>query len=116
MSNTVTREALAAQLIRLADILRDCGRLVSKSGEAEKIMRDAAATLATQPARPSTELLSLRAEAEALRNALQDVREALHLENEKLRGPICDTIWMPHGAETLFDFLDAAIAATKGTT
>lgn len=64
----------------------------------------------------SAEITRLRAEAEALRNALQDVREALHLENEKLRGPICDTIWMPHGAETLFDFLDAAIAATKGTT
>lgn len=55
----------------------------------------------------------LRAEAEALRKALQDVREALRLENDKVRGPICDTIWMPQGAETLFDFLDAAIAATK---
>ena len=64
----------------------------------------------------AAEITRLRAEAEALRKALQDVREALHLENEKLRGPICDTIWMPHGAETLFDFLDAALDATKGTT
>lgn len=39
--------ALSAELIRLADIMRDCGRLVSTSGHAERVMRDAAVALST---------------------------------------------------------------------
>jgi hypothetical protein len=34
--------ALARELVRLADIMKDCGQLVSKSGNAESIMRRAA--------------------------------------------------------------------------
>lgn len=58
----------------------------------------------------------LRAETEALRKALRTVRDILETENEDPFGPICDTIWMPGGTETLFDFIGAAIAATKGAT
>lgn len=56
------REAprLAKELVRLADILRDCGRLVSKSGAAEKIMRDAAEALAlSAPASDTRHLVDL---------------------------------------------------------
>ena len=46
---------LAAELIRLANILRDCGRLVSRNGE--QILRQAAESLAAanapQPAEPA---------------------------------------------------------------
>lgn len=38
-------QKLAKELVRLADILRDCGRLISTSGDAERIMREAAAAL-----------------------------------------------------------------------
>lgn len=48
LSQPATPEpVLSIELIRLADIIRDCGRLVSKSGNAERIMRDAARVLAT---------------------------------------------------------------------
>lgn len=46
--------ALSAELIRLADIMRDCGRLVSTSGHAERVMRDAAVALST-PQPPAQE-------------------------------------------------------------
>ncbi len=40
------RAELIRELVRLADIHRDCGRLVSKDGTAERVMRKAAALLA----------------------------------------------------------------------
>ncbi len=43
------RGALASELLRLADIMRDCGRLVSTSGNGEKVLRDSAAALASKP-------------------------------------------------------------------
>lgn len=43
--------------------------------------------------------------------ALVEIRRALQEANEKPNGPICDTIWMPGRPETLFDFIDEAIAA-----
>lgn len=49
-----------------------------------------------------------------LLSALVSVRNALGMANEEKNGPIRDTIWMPNGPETLFDFIDAAIAAEKG--
>lgn len=42
-------QKLAKELVRLADILRDCGRLISTSGDAERIMREAAAALTAAP-------------------------------------------------------------------
>lgn len=48
---------LAKELVRLADILRDCNRLVSPGGTAEAVMRDAAAALASRsaPQQPANE-------------------------------------------------------------
>lgn len=48
-----------------------------------------------------------------LLSALEAARTTLERENQREGGPICDTIW--HGdAETLFDFMDSAIAKAKG--
>jgi hypothetical protein len=47
--------------------------------------------------------------------ALEASRNALDIANNMNNGPICDTIWMPSLCpETLFDFMDAAIASVKG--
>lgn len=48
-----------------------------------------------------------------LQETLRAVREALQLANDTPNGPINDTIWMPHGPETLFDFIDAALDAPQ---
>lgn len=48
-----------------------------------------------------------------LRDAFINARYALQLANDTPNGPICDTIWMMHSMETLFDFMDATIAQTK---
>lgn len=47
--------------------------------------------------------------AAALLKTLIEAREALQFANDSPKGPICDTIWMMHRPETLFDFLDVAI-------
>lgn len=41
--------------------------------------------------------------------ALREVRQALQFANDSPNGPITDTIWMMHGPETLFDYIDAAL-------
>lgn len=51
--------------------------------------------------------------AESLCTAMILARQALQSANENQNGPISDTIWMPHGSETLFDFMDAAIVAAE---
>ena len=48
-----------------------------------------------------------------LRWTLNQVKRTLALANELSDGPINDTIWYS-GTETLFDFIDAAIASQKG--
>lgn len=50
--------------------------------------------------------------------ALLEAREALQFANDSPGGGISDTIWMMHRPETLFDFLDAALAkhGTKTAT
>lgn len=45
---------VAKRLVELADIMRDCGRLVSKSGAAEACLREAARMLATTKPEPMT--------------------------------------------------------------
>lgn len=45
-----------------------------------------------------------------IREALSLVREALQLANDTPNGGITDTIWMPHAPQTLFDFIDEALA------
>ena len=50
-------EPVAKDLVRLADIIRDCGRLVSTSGNAERTLRAAAELIAAAPqAKPLPEL------------------------------------------------------------
>jgi hypothetical protein len=51
-----------------------------------------------------------------LLDALINARHALQLANDTPNGPICDTIWMMHSQETLFDFMDATIARAKDAT
>lgn len=46
----------------------------------------------------------------AARDALREAREALQFANDSPGGGISDTIWMMHRPETLFDFIDAALA------
>lgn len=56
----------------------------------------------------------LTAQRDAAIETLVKTRQALEIANEMKGGPICDTIWMPSlCSETLFDFLDAAIANCK---
>jgi hypothetical protein len=56
----------------------------------------------------------LIASAPELLEALIQARHALQLANDTPNGPINDTIWMPHIPETLFDFMDSAIAKARG--
>jgi hypothetical protein len=49
-----------------------------------------------------------------LEAVLREAREALQFANDSPGGGISDTIWMMHRPETLFDFLDAALATSKG--
>lgn len=44
---------------------------------------------------------------------LSEAREALQFANDTPNGPICDTIWMMHRPETLFDFMDEALSTTN---
>ncbi len=46
--------------------------------------------------------------------AMIEAREALQFANDSPAGGISDTIWMMHRPETLFDFMDTAIARVKG--
>lgn len=60
------------------------------------------------------EIERLRKERDELLAALVNSRDALQLANEEMvDGPIVDTIWYGP-AETLFDYMDAAIAKAKG--
>ena len=55
----------------------------------------------------------LRKQRDELLAALIESRHALQFANDNPNGGISDTIWMMHGPETLFDFMDAAIAKAK---
>lgn len=55
--------------------------------------------------------LATRAVLDPMRIAMIDVRHALQFANDTPGGGINDTIWMMHQNETLFDFIDAALAA-----
>ena len=60
------------------------------------------------------EIERLRKERDELLAALVNSRDALQLASEEMvDGPIVDTIWYGP-AETLFDYMDAAIAKVKG--
>jgi hypothetical protein len=48
--------------------------------------------------------------AESVLSELRAIREALQFANESPGGPITDTIWMLHRAQTVFDALDECIA------
>lgn len=49
-----------------------------------------------------------RKDAERYLKTLIAVRHALQLANDTPNGGITDTLWMPDGTETIFDFIDAA--------
>lgn len=57
---------------------------------------------------------SLVAQRDELLAALIESRHALQYANDNPNGGISDTIWMMHRPETVFDFMDAAIAKAKG--
>lgn len=58
-------------------------------------------------------MLALQIQRDELLEALKLARKSLQVANDTTDGPIRDTIW--HGpAETLFDFMDAAIAKVEG--
>lgn len=61
------------------------------------------AALASRPAEADDE-------AARLRKVLVDVRQALQFANDSPNGGISDTLWMMHSPETVFDFIDAALA------
>lgn len=61
----------------------------------------------------SDKLDELHAQRDELLAALKAARKSLQVANDTPDGPIRDTIW--HGpAETLFDFMDAAIEKAQG--
>ncbi len=52
----------------------------------------------------------------SLSAVLREIRETLAFANDIENGPITDTIWMKHGGpQTLFDYIDAALDATRPT-
>lgn len=60
-----------------------------------------------------TELRRLHALSTELLADMKAARQSLQVANDTKNGPINDTIW--HGeAETLFDFMDYAIAKAEG--
>lgn len=59
------------------------------------------------------EVTAVVRERDALLAAIKAAREALQFANESPGGPIRDTIRMMHTPETLFDFMDAAIAQAE---
>ena len=65
-------------------------------------------------AAPQPEQENYKAQRDALLGKVIEARQALQFANDTPCGPINDTIWMMHGPETLFDFLDSAIASVKG--
>lgn len=56
---------------------------------------------------------SLAEQLEAARKVITDVRESLQFANDSPNGGINDTIWMMHRPETMFDYIDAALAAQE---
>lgn len=56
----------------------------------------------------------LEQQRDELLAAIIEARHALQFANDNPGGGINDTIWMMHRSETLFDFMDAAIAKVKG--
>lgn len=64
--------------------------------------------MADAPLTPQQQIAILAEALAASRSALGEVRRVLHAENEKPGGAIRDTIWRS-GAETLFDYIDAAL-------
>ena len=64
-------------------------------------------------AEASAELRRLHALSTELLADMKAARQSLQVANDTKNGPINDTIW--HGeAETLFDFMDYAIAKAEG--
>lgn len=55
------------------------------------------------------EMLNLDTRLAKLLAAFKEARSALQFANDSPCSGINDTIWMMHGPETLFDFMDAAI-------
>lgn len=62
---------------------------------------------------PEGDYLELQQQRDELLAALIESRHALQFAKDNPNGGISDTIWMMHGPETLFDFMDAAIAKAK---
>lgn len=58
---------------------------------------------------------ALEFQREEFLSAMIEARHTLQFENDNHGGKICDTIWMMHGPETLFDFMDDAISHVKGS-
>lgn len=58
-------------------------------------------------------IAELTEQRDELLAAVKDAREALQFANDSPGGGISDTIWMMHRPETLFDFLDEAIAKAE---
>ncbi len=53
------------------------------------------------------------ARVKELEKVLTEARESLQFANDNPGGGIDDTIWMMHRPETLFDFLDQALASQQ---
>lgn len=66
---------------------------------------------ASQPMVPTSPTIKVAigyaAPAGPLCEVLANVRNALQRANDMDCGPICDTIWMPDGMTTLFDYIDS---------
>ena len=56
------------------------------------------------------ETLNAQADNARLREAFRSARDTLQFANDSPNGGISDTIWMMHRPETLFDFMDSALA------
>jgi len=89
----------------LIEALRN-GRQIDEDGIEVAVSREAVCTAADELDRQAKEI-------EGLKAALTQVRKCLETANDL--GNIIDTIWMPSRPETLFDFIDAAIAQQKET-
>lgn len=60
-----------------------------------------------------TRIYHLCKQRDELLAALKEAREALQFANDRPNGGISDTLWMMHRPETLFDFMDSAIAKAE---
>lgn len=112
---------MAQSQTNIRGLWRENRRLEKQRDELQRDLAQTKAAMAVQAdslKRRIADLENAQADIEKQRDellaALIEARQALQFANDSPGGGIDDTIWMMHRNETLFDFMDAAIASVKG--